>query len=71
MDNKKLITKLTQIQRLFDGPNYKQPPDQKNTTQEAEEILDYIRVCAKYTLLDLEATKRRNNYLENILKREE
>jgi len=33
-----------------------------------QEIIDYLRVCTKYTLLDLEATRRENDYLKKLLK---
>lgn len=35
-----------------------------NTLQES---LDYLRVCIKYQLFDLEATRRENTYLRKLL----
>jgi len=35
-----------------------------NTLQES---LDYLRVCIKYQLFDLEATRRENAYLRKLL----
>jgi len=32
-----------------------------------QESLDYLRVCIKYQLFDLEATRRENNYLRKML----
>ena len=32
------------------------------------ESLDYLRVCIKYLLLDIEATRRENDYLQKLLK---
>lgn len=32
------------------------------------ELFDYLRVCAKYDVLDLEATRRENSYLRKLLK---
>ena len=32
-----------------------------------QESLDYLRVCIKYQLFDLEATRRENEYLRNML----
>jgi len=29
--------------------------------------LDYLRICIKYQLLDLEATRRENDYLRKLL----
>ena len=31
------------------------------------ESLDYLRICVKYHLFDLEATRRENKYLRNLL----
>lgn len=32
-----------------------------------QESLDYLRVCIKYQLFDLEATRRENEYLKKLL----
>ena len=32
-----------------------------------QELLDYLRVCVKYQLFDLEATRRENKYLRKLL----
>lgn len=32
-----------------------------------QESLDYLRVCIKYQLFDLEATRRENKYLKRLL----
>lgn len=32
-----------------------------------QESLDYLRICIKYQLFDLEATRRENEYLRKIL----
>jgi hypothetical protein len=32
-----------------------------------QESLDYLRVCIKYQLFDLEATRRENTYLRKLL----
>jgi len=32
-----------------------------------QESLDYLRVCIKYQLFDLEATRRENKYLRKLL----
>ncbi len=32
-----------------------------------QETLDYLRICIKYQLFDLEATRRENKYLRNLL----
>ena len=31
------------------------------------ELLDYLRVCIKYQIFDLEATRRENEYLRKLL----
>ena len=32
-----------------------------------QESLDYLRICIKYQLFDLEATRRENKYLKRLL----
>lgn len=32
-----------------------------------EESLDYLRICIKYQVFDLEATRRENEYLKKLL----
>ncbi|MBA7487062.1 hypothetical protein ES707_22624 [subsurface metagenome] len=36
-----------------------------------QESLDYLRVCIKYQLFDLEATRRENKYLRDMLEEKE
>ncbi|MBW8002301.1 MAG: hypothetical protein FVQ80_09820 [Planctomycetes bacterium] len=36
-----------------------------------QESLDYLRVCIKYQLFDLEATRRENKYLKSLLEERE
>jgi hypothetical protein len=36
-----------------------------------QESLDYLRICIKYQLFDLEATRRENKYLRKLLEEQE
>ena len=36
-----------------------------------QESLDYLRICIKYQLFDLEATRRENKYLKKMLEEKE
>lgn len=36
-----------------------------------QESLDYLRVCIKYQVFDLEATRRENEYLRKLLEEEQ
>lgn len=49
----------------------KQSPLSKDATEpyldHLQELLDYLRVCVKYTRFDLEATRRENKYLKKLL----
>ncbi|MFA5553505.1 MAG: hypothetical protein WDA68_02975 [Phycisphaerae bacterium] len=36
-----------------------------------QEAMDYLRVCIKYQLFDLEATRRENKYLRQLLEERE
>jgi hypothetical protein len=38
-----------------------------NDPDSLQESLDYLRVCIKYQLFDLEATRRENKYLRKLL----
>ncbi len=39
----------------------------EETVNNLQEALDYLRICIKYQLFDLEATRRENNYLRKLL----
>ena len=39
----------------------------KKSVDSLQESLDYLRVCIKYQLFDLEATRRENQYLRKLL----
>jgi hypothetical protein len=39
----------------------------KKSAKNLHELLDYLRLCIKYQCLDLEATRRENEYLKKML----
>ena len=39
----------------------------KKSVNSLQDSLDYLRICIKYQLFDLEATRRENEYLKKIL----
>ena len=39
----------------------------KKSVDSLQESLDYLRICIKYQLFDLEATRRENRYLRRML----
>jgi ribosomal 50S subunit-associated protein YjgA (DUF615 family) len=39
----------------------------KRGVDSLQEALDYLRICIKYQLFDLEATRRENQYLRKLL----
>ena len=43
---------------------------QKGNPEDTEKMFDELRVAIKYLLFDLEATKRENKYLEQLLNKE-
>ena len=55
--------KLSQLARQVQN-NHKKLEKSVNSLQES---LDYLRICIKYQLFDLEATRRENKYLKNLL----
>ena len=81
MDETKLEDKLNELVKEFGGalnPQNrklamlaKQAQDNHKKLQRSinslQESLDYLRVCIKYQLFDLEATRRENEYLRKLL----
>ena len=81
MDETTLEDKLNELVKEFGGandPRYrrlamlaKQARDSHKQLQKSvnglQESLDYLRICIKYQLFDLEATRRENKYLRKLL----
>ena len=81
MDEAKFEGKLEELVKEFGGtvnPQYKklamlakQAHDNhkrlERSVNNLQESLDYLRICIKYQLFDLEATRRENRYLRKML----
>jgi len=81
MDEAKLADELNELVKQFGGAadptskrlvllTKKAEDNQKEIQQSVDclrESLDYLRVCIKYLLLDIEATRRENEYLRKLL----
>jgi hypothetical protein len=81
MDETNLENKLKELVEEFGGPNdpqyrklamlAKQARDSRKRLEDSvnslQESLDYLRICIKYQLFDLEATRRENKYLRKML----
>ena len=81
MDEANLENKLKELVEEFGGtndPQYrklamlaKQARDSRKKLEDSvnnlQESLDYLRICIKYQLFDLEATRRENKYLRKML----
>jgi len=81
MDETQLEGKLNELVKEFGGmidPGYrklallaKKASDSherlKKRVGHLQESLDYLRICIKYQLFDLEATRRENKYLRKLL----
>ena len=81
MDEKSLEEKLKELVNEVGGttePQYKKlailarqvqnsHKKLKKSVNSLQESLDYLRVCIKYQLFDLEATRRENEYLKKLL----
>jgi len=39
----------------------------QSNIRKLQELLDYLRICIKYQMFDLEATRRENEYLRKLL----
>lgn len=85
MDETRLEDKLNELVKEFGGmmePQHrklailaKQAQESHKRLQKSvnslQESLDYLRVCIKYQLFDLEATRRENKYLRDMLEEKE
>ncbi len=85
MDEARLEDKLNELVKEFGGmmePQHrkltmlaKQAQESHKRLQKSvnslQESLDYLRVCIKYQLFDLEATRRENKYLRDMLEEKE
>ena len=81
MDEARLEEKLIELVKEFGGVDnhqYKKLASLAKKTNDGnkqlkksvdclQESLDYLRICIKYQLFDLEATRRENKYLRNLL----
>jgi hypothetical protein len=81
MDEAKLEDKLKELVKEFGGMDNNQYKKLASLAQEAQdsnkklqksvdnlqESLDYLRICIKYQIFDLEATRRENKYLRELL----
>ena len=81
MDEAKLEDKLKELVKEFGDlakPPYKKlaslaqkAQDNRDQIEKSadnlQESLDYLRICIKYQLFDLEATRRENKYLRRLL----
>ena len=81
MDEARLEDKLKELVKEFGGLDNNQYKKLASLAQEAQdknkqlqksvdnlqESLDYLRICIKYQLFDLEATRRENKYLRELL----
>lgn len=81
MDETNLEDKLNELVKEFGDaadPSHKKLADLAKQAQanrqkleksisSLQESLDYLRVCIKYQVFDLEATRRENEYLRKLL----
>ncbi|HBG26576.1 MAG: hypothetical protein A2Y10_16250 [Planctomycetes bacterium GWF2_41_51] len=83
MEEPKIEDKLNELLKEFDsagGPQQqklaslaKQATDNckklRKSVDSLQESLDYLRICIKYQLFDLEATRRENKHLKSLLEK--
>jgi len=81
MDEAALEDKLRELVKEFGGPAelqqikiamlakqaHEASEELKKSVNSLQEALDYLRICIKYQLFDLEATRRENEYLKRLL----
>ena len=52
---------------LLARQSHKSHKELKKSMNNLQDSLDYLRVCVKYLLFDIEATKRENKYLRRLI----
>jgi len=81
MDEIRLEDQLNELVKQFGDNNdprhsklselARQAEDNRKKLQKSidtlQELLDYLRICIKYQIFDLEATRRENEYLRKLL----
>ena len=66
---KKLLHDLVEEFRKTSKPKAHKPKKPKEKpTDSIQETINYLRVCTKYIVFDLEATRRENKYLRKLLR---
>jgi len=83
MEETKIEDKLNDLLKEFDSADKPQQQKLASLARQAsdnckklrksvdsmQESLDYLRICIKYQLFDLEATRRENKHLRNLLEK--
>ena len=83
MEEPKIEDKLNELLKEFDSAGIPQQQKLASLARQAsdnckklrksvdgmQESLDYLRICIKYQLFDLEATRRENKHLKNLLEK--
>ncbi|MEN6386633.1 MAG: hypothetical protein ABFD79_15750 [Phycisphaerales bacterium] len=83
MDEPKIEDKLNELLKEFDsagGPQRQKLASLarlasdnckklRKSVDSLQESLDYLRICIKYQLFDLEATRRENKHLRSLLEK--
>ena len=74
MENSELGKQLEEITNEFKGETDSPQKNKKSNKlvktlgdEDIQESLNYIRVCTKYIIYDLEATRRERDYLRKLL----
>lgn len=82
-DNSKLEQKLNNLVKEFGADLQHKKPEVlikhtgdshkrlQQSVDKLQDLLDFLRICIKYQLFDLEATRRENRYLRKMLEERE
>jgi len=85
MEEPKIEDKLNELLKEFDSSGDLQRQKLASLARQAkdncselrksvdslQESMDYLRMCIKYQLFDLEATRRENKHLRNLLEKKQ
>ena len=71
LSRKEVVDQISKITNLFHripkAKKTKKVLEKKENPSSLQEMIDYLRVCVKYTIYDLEATRRENKLLKKAL----
>ena len=66
-----ILNEISREHSIKDSEAAQHKAKEAKKAEEAEELLNYLRLNIKYVLFDLESTRRENKYLRNLLEQDD